>query len=225
MSPEEKVIQDIESLMHRLKDINDQLTMKYPKDDLRLSLIGLPGNALHSNLLHMAMAVYTITHKAWWKVAYQKEEPTANDLEALRNLDSMTRHATFVFFLSRIEWNFRKLITFLFPGACANGSSAFKNVYEHLFKNLGLTRFIPLYDLCRLTRNSLHSNGIFISRTAANEMINWNGQIYNFTHMQSIDFMDYDTQISIYKDLIDSLEALLAIPAVQKPTYIEDKIH
>lgn len=225
MSPEEKVIRSIESLLHRLKAINDQLVAKYPDGDLRRAIVGLSGNVLHSYLLHFAMAEYTITHKAWWNEAFQKEEPTASDMQALRNLESMTKHATFVFVFSRIEWCFRKLLTFLFPGACGNGSAAFKSVYDYLLNNLGLNKFVPLYDICRNVRNAVHSNATFISRNAANETIGWKGTNYVFEHMKPIDFMTYEIQFSLFSELIDSLEALLAVPAVRDPAHIEDKIH
>ena len=225
MSPEEQVIRGIESLLHRLKTINEELLLSYPADDLRIAFVGLPGNVLHSNLIHMAMAVYTVTHIAWWQEAYKKEEPSKSDLEALRNLDAMTRHATCVFIFSRIEWNFRKLITFLFPGECRNGSAPFKIIYDYLFNTLGMRHYIPLYDIIRKARNSVHSNGVFISTKEANETIIWKGLSYNCIHMQPIDFMSYEIQLSLYSDLIDSLVDLLAIPTIRDPVYIEDKIH
>ena len=171
MTPEEKVIRGIEALLIRLKGINDRLSMTVPPGDLRLAIIGLPGNALHSYLLHFSMATYTVTHKSWWKEAYGKDEPLPSDIQALRDLEAITKHATFVFFLSRIEWSFRKLITFLYPGACSHGGAAFKTIYDYLLNHLGLNRFIPLYDVCRHVRNSIHSNGVFVSRNGTDETV------------------------------------------------------
>jgi hypothetical protein len=225
MTPEEKIIRDIEALLLRLKSVNDRLAVRLQPKDLRLAAIGLPGNVLHSYLLHFAMASYTITLKTWWSEAYRKSEPSLADLEAMRNLEAMTKHATFVFFLSRIEWTFRKLITFLYPGACAHGGAPLKSVYDHLFRNLGLQKYVPLYDLCRHLRNSVHSNGIFISRTGTDESVIWRGTTYRLRHMQPIDFVTHDLTFQLYADLIDSLEDILAAPAVIAPAFIEDRVH
>jgi len=159
------------------------------------------------------------------KQAYQKDEPSPGDLGALRNLESMTKHAMFVFFLSRQEWTFRKLVTFLFPVSCDRGGAAFKSIYDFLLKQLGLDRYIPLYDVWRHVRNSVHSNGIFISRSGRDESVTWKGTTYSFYHMRPIDFMNYRRMFSLYHDLIDSIEDILKTQPVSSPAFIEDRIH
>jgi hypothetical protein len=225
MSLGEKVIRDIETLLNRLKLMNDGLAGAVPKGDLRLAAVGLPANVLHSYLLQFAMAEYTITHKAWWNEAYRKTEPTASDMQAIKNLESMMKHATIVFFLSRIEWTFRKLITFLFPGACERGGAAFKTIYDYLLNNIGLEKYIALYDLCRHIRNSVHSNGIFISRTGVDQTVTWKGVTYKFSHMGTIDFVTHDFVFGLYNDLIDSIEEILGSAKVREPAFIEDRVH
>jgi hypothetical protein len=225
MPTEREVIARIELLLRRMKALNDRLSKARPPNDLRLAIVGLPGNVLHSYFFQMWMAEYTITHKVWWQEVFGRYEPLPPDLQAIRNLESMSKHATFVFFLSRIEWCLRKLITHMYPGACGHGSAAFKNIYDYLFGKLGLDRFIPLFDVCRNVRNAVHSNGIFISRAAVDESIVWRDRTYSFAHMKPIDFMTYDVMFGLYSDLIDFIETLVSNEKVAAPPFIEDRVH
>lgn len=225
MTPEEKIVREIEARLHRLKALNDIAAAKWPHEDLRLALIGWPGNVLHSYLLTFAMANDTITEKAWWHQRYGKPEPLPADIQAMRNLEAMQKHAAFVFFMSRIEWCFRQLVTFLYPGACGHGSAAFKNLYDYLFAQLHLSHYTALYDICRHVRNSVHSNGVFVDPIGANDHVSWAGVDYDFVHMHPIEFMDYDRMFPLYDGLIDSIEELLKAPPVESPAFIERKIH
>lgn len=208
-----------------MKAINDKLAPTLRSDDLRLALIGWPGNVLHTYLLIFAMANDTIAHNAWWTHRFGKPQPLPNDLQAIRDFEAMVKHATFVFFMSRIEWGFRQLVTFLYPGACGNGSAPFKNIYDFLLDKLDLSHFVPLYDVCRLVRNVVHSNGIFIDPNGEDCDIHWAGVDYHFQHMKLIDFMDDDRTFPRYHGLIDSIEAILETPNVSAPAFIEAKIH
>jgi hypothetical protein len=222
---EEQIVRRLEALLQRMKEANDRRAVVLPSGDLRLAIVGLPGNTLHSYLLHFAMAVYTITDKRWWATAYKKDEPSATDIAAMRNLEAMTKHATFVFFMSRIEWNSRKLLSFLYPGACGQAGAAFKTVYDYLLTKLGLERYIPLYDLARHLRNSVHSNGVHISRSGWDETVVWRGRDYHLRHMKDVDFASHETLFVLYEDLVSSLEDIIAVPAVSTPRFIEDRIH
>lgn len=224
MIPEEKVIRRIEALLRRLKMLNDNLAPNLAPNDLRRAFIGLPGNVLHSYLLFYGAVTYTITRPEWW-IQSHKRPITSGDIEAIRNLESMERHSSFVFFMSKVEWNLRKLITYLFPGACNNGGARFKAIYNHLFGQLGLTQYGGLFDISRHLRNSIHSNGIFISRESKDVSITWKRTLYHFRHMKVIDCAGQDTLLGLCDDTIDCIRDMLNHPSVKTPPFIEDKIH
>jgi hypothetical protein len=196
-----------------------------PPGDLRLAMIGLPGNVLHSYLFHYAMADSTITHVDWWRRVYRKDGPNESDRQALLNLESEMKHTTLVFFLSRVEWNFRKLVTFSFPRACRNGGAAFKVIYDYLLKRLHCDSYIPLYDLARHIRNSVHSNGIFISNTGKDETAAWKGRSYEFRHLELIEGFRDDDMLRLCSEVVDSIEAILTAPPVKSAAFIEDRLH
>ena len=225
MTPEQKDIRGLEALLTRLQGINDRLEKKYPKNDLRLAAIGLPGNALHSYVIFYGMVEYTLVHRSWWQAAYGKKELSPRDMRAVRNLESITRHSFFVFYLSRIEWTLRKLVTYMSPGECLNGNADFKQIYDHVLRKLNLKKYVALYDVCRTIRNSVHNNGHYISKKGTDLVLHWNGNNYQFEHQKPISFLTSDKWLELSGNLIDSLEEILQQPSIEAPKFIEDKIH
>lgn len=146
-------------------------------------------------------------------------------MRAVRNLESIIKHSFFVFFLSRIEWTFRKLVTYLSPGECLNGNADFKQIYDHILRKLNLKKYVALYDVCRTVRNSVHNNGYYISKKGTDIMIRWKGNDYRFRHQNPISFMTHDKWLELSTDLINSLEEILQQPSIEAPKFIEDRIH
>lgn len=226
MPTHEEMIRAIERLLGRIKKIIERSRARHPKGDLRVALPGLPGNALHTYLLYVTMSDSTIGRLDWWQQSYgSPTRPHSRDMAAIHELEIMTKHCMFVFFLSRIEWNFRKLVTYLDPNACNGGHDSFKNLYGWLLKRLGLKDFVPLYDVCRHVRNAVHTNGHYVPRNGKDDRIELNGTEFLFHNMKAIDFMTHETLFSLYHGLVDSLDAILNANLVQSAKYIEDKIH
>ncbi len=223
-SPEMQIIRHIETILAKLKKRNDSLSKLFKSNDLRLAFIGLPGNVLHSYLYHFAMAEYTICRKEWWKIAFKKDEPNSKDMESIRNLESLSKHAFFVFFLARQEWNFRKLASHLKKGISLEGKS-WKRVYNEIFNILSLTKYNSLFDICRYVRNSIHSNGIYISPKAKDQILHWKGKNYQFKHLHPISFMTHDEWFVLIEDNITVIDEVINHPKLSKHSYIPNQIH
>ncbi len=206
MKPEEKIVLQIEALLSKCKRSYDEIKPKYPADDLRSSIIAAAGNILHSYHTFMCMTLDTVTEKKWWETSFGQGKPNLNDLSALKNIDGMIKHAFLVFFLSRIEWSMRKFIIEVFPEESDRSSGPFKQVYDFLFKKLGMEKYIPLYDLCRTIRNTMHNNGHYIYKS---KEIEWNGKVFQFKHMQPIEFFYYELALGLYSDLLDSIDTFV----------------
>ena len=222
--PEQRIIRALEGKLDRLKTFYDSLLVKYRNVDLRAVTIASAGNTLRSHLFFISMAEFTITRPTWWQEAYGKPSPSLGDQEALGNLDKLGKLSFFVFFLSSIEWTMRKFIARLWPGRCDGGRAEFKSCYDFLLKELGLLQYQPLYDLCRLVRNTIHTGGIFQPRSGQNATLVWKGSSYSFTDGKPIDFMTHDLVLELYDDLIQSVQDLLSRSVISSPALIEDKM-
>jgi hypothetical protein len=137
MKPEENYIRNIEDLLSKCKKSYDIVKAKYPKDDLRPSMLAAAGNTLRSYHIFMCMTLDTVTETKWWITTFGSDKPDSNDLSALKNMNAMTKHA----------------------------SGSFKGVYDFLFEKLGIEKYTSLYDLCRTIRNTVHNNGHYINKS------------------------------------------------------------
>jgi len=226
MPSTQEMVGAIEELLGRAKTIDDRSRDRHQEGDLRIAMSGLPGNSLHTYLLIVAMSDSTIGRSEWWQRSYgSPHRPSDNDLRAIQELEKLTKHSMFVFFLSRIEWNFRKLVTYFDVNACSGGKAPFKNIYDWLFDRTGMSDVVPLYDLSRHVRNSIHTNGRFVPPSGRNVTITWGETEYNFQSMQAIDFVTHEFLFSTYSDLLDSIDRLLETDSIKSPDLIEDKIY
>jgi hypothetical protein len=62
-----------------------------------------------------------------------------------------------------VESSFRTSLRSVAPGACSDGTDPFRNIYTCLLNQLGLAgKWIPLLDLWRELRNTVHNNGVYL---------------------------------------------------------------
>jgi len=90
---------------------------------------------------------------------------------------------------------------------------------------LDLRKDIPLYDMARLLRNSLHSGGVFISPTGHDRKILWNGKEYKFKHKKLIDFVSMDFLFYLYEELMEANYRVVVSNFFEKYNFIEDKYY
>ena len=221
----EKVLRETEKLLGLIKKYHDQIKKTVPDNDIRVSVFGLTGNVLHSLLLFFAATIQTIAEPKWWKQTYGKEQLSDQDMGAIRNIERLSKHSFFVFFFSRIETVTRKTINLVHPGFDTTGVKPFKQIYDKYLRDINQDNFIPLFDICRLIRNSIHSNGVYISKNGNNQTINWNGKDYVFKHRSAIDFMSADEIFYLYEELIEAINSIVNSNFFQAHNFVEDKYH
>jgi len=98
--------------------------------------------------------------KRWWN---EKTDDfnleLANDI--IREYAIMTKFATIHSLAACIEEIFRAIIRSAPQTFTVSPSAEFKSVYEHVFSKISLKRYTKLFDVLRLTRNTIHTNGVF----------------------------------------------------------------
>jgi len=99
--------------------------------------------------------------------------------------------------------------------ACNSGTAAFANIYSWLSARIeGIRSFEDFLRLMRLTRNTIHTNGVFYPENATNAVVDWKGTTYNFVVGVPITFVSWDFTTSAGHDIFDCLSALLVEPKV-----------
>ncbi|HSH66039.1 MAG TPA: hypothetical protein VLB84_09625 [Bacteroidia bacterium] len=161
----------------------------------------------------------TLANKEWWAKITARNEMMEKDHQAIKNLSGMTKHSFFVYFFSTIEMLHRKTINILSPEFDKKGIKPYKQIYDHYLTTFSLQEYIPLYDIVRLIRNTIHSNGVYISKDGTGKICSWKTSIFAFKHLQSIDLLSVENIIFLTHEIYDSIEETLNNPCLQKIKY------
>ena len=103
------------------------------------------------------------------------------------------------------------------PSSCNNGTTEFKSIYETLIKNKLSTisaQSTILFDLWRLTRNTIHNNGVYFHRNKISESLVYNGNTYQFEIGKPINFVTWDFIIEISNNLLLLIENIVLDPMI-----------
>jgi hypothetical protein len=223
---EEKIAREIEALLGKIKPVYDQCIKDYPPDDLRITLFGAPGNSLHMYLLQLSAAIDTLCQISWWQKSHGMNRPNQNDLKALQNLDNMMKLHVFVGYFSQVEWSFRILLPFIkVPSAGIKMTDPWKVVYDYTFKILNLQKFGPLYDISRLLRNCIHSNGHHLDKNGSNYLLDWRGRKFEFVHSKPVTFATHENLLFIFEELFQSTMAILDAEIIKAIPHIKNEFH
>lgn len=222
MTPEEKIIVQIERLLDLFSAETKIAEGLFLKDDLRLKFYYAPGNTLVSLFFHMSAIDSTICKKSWWQSRFNKKEPSELDKGAIKNFDGFTRFSFLVFFFSHIETNFRKIINIISPQFDVKRDKSFYSIYTEFFDKTGQSQFKELFHIIRLTRNTLHTNGIYISNSGEDVEYQWKGELYTFRHLKLVEFLTWDKFLYLMEEMFYVLKDTVNNPLVKSFPYIKD---
>lgn len=158
---------------------------RYPEHEARREYFTHVRVVLQNAQLSYMFIRDQLCDEKWWKEkANNFRLDLANDI--IREYAIMTKFATIHSLAACTEETFRAIVraapqTFTVPP-----SAKFKFVYEHVFSEISLKRYTKLFDVLRLTRNTIHTNGVFFpvpnSKTGLREdvIVEYEGQRFSF---------------------------------------------
>ncbi len=207
-----EIIQSIHDLLGRFSAKNNQLKMHPTSNSLqlKLDLIGLPGNHLVSEYLSLYSIKTTFLDNDWWNGLPNNFRSAIHPQSATDQYVIHQKAHFFVSYYSAIESNLRVIQRYLLPGRCQNGFASFDSIYKCLFKHLNLSLYIELYDICRCTRNLIHNNGTYIDSRQMNRSYTWNNTTYDFIHTQPVSFAYaenlFDLKSALFESIVDIVD-------------------
>lgn len=222
MTPEEKIIVQIEKLLSLFSAEIKIAEESFSKDDLRLKFYYAPGNTLVSLFFHMSAIDSTICKPLWWQSRFNKNGPSELDAGAIKNFESYTKFSFLVFFFSQVETNFRKIINIVSPQFDPKRDKSFYSIYTEFFDKTGQKKFNDLFHIMRLIRNTLHTNGVYISNEGKDVKYIWKGELYKFSHLKVVDFLTWDKFLYLVEEIFYVLKEIMSNPSIKSPSYIKD---
>lgn len=172
--------------------------------DARLTVYSKLINPCNSLNLALTFMATNLSSKLWWKDRTKGEISSADIAMFLREFEAFSKIGFVQSIFSSIESSLRLYLRAVAPSACSQGTASFNSVYECLFKShlcCEPTQGIELLELLRNVRNTIHNNGVYFSKTSANQQIAWKGNQFSFEHGKPVGFVTWPFLLEIVEAL------------------------
>lgn len=187
MNDVEQIIQKIEKQNRIFQEARNELALKHNRNDsdARHTIFNKFLWAMTSTQLGLTFIMHHLNDPLWWTQKVKVTNP--EEISTYVNVfDLFLKTSFFNIIFIAIESSFRLYVRAVDPNACSGGKTEFKNIYEYLLRKIECERYIPLLDLLRNIRNTLHNNGLFMPVSGKNSTIQYNDKTYDFVVGESV---------------------------------------
>lgn len=188
--------------------------------DARLTAFAKLLNVLQPTYLSLVFIHHHLASPAWWKERLNIDLSGHSD-EYQFNLINYSEFAKAAYLhqsFSVVENAFRVMLRAVDLAACEGGTAEFKAVYEVLIRRaLGVDReAVALLDLLRLTRNTVHNQGVFFHRRLERVDVTYQGRRFQFVQGERVTFATWPFIAQLLRELGEILTRVVASPAVSR---------
>ena len=222
----EEVVREVSAARRYVHDQFAAVEASYPHwrrgIDARSVLMAKIGNQMNSVELALVFIGVHLADGNWWNETYDKK--VGVDPIAFMEFTQFVRIGFLHQLVGAIESSSRFLLRHLDPLAANGGTGKAVVVYRELYERHlpELRDVIPLLSLLRLTRNSIHNNGIVFLPSGGCETITLGSANYAFVHGEHIEFATWSFLFERARDLADVAVRLVTHPLVAAPSELRD---
>jgi hypothetical protein len=181
--------------------------------DVRLTAFTHLYHTLNSALVSLRfLADYLLpSENEWWEEPRQQALFGSYDQwfrEAIANNfnNGFVKYTVMHKLFGDIENSFRQLLRKIDPSVASNATDSIDSVFGALISRIGNkpADSDELLKLLRLSRNTIHNNGVFYPKSQTDAEVVYKGNPYHFTHGKPINFVNWNFLI----DRIDDVRQL-----------------
>jgi hypothetical protein len=163
----------------------------YGQNDIRLTIYSRLRGIQRSTALSFIFMEDHLAEPEWWRSLSHDMmwSLPMNEIEIdsilPRVFDDYMSFQTVAFvqgLCSAVESSFRVFVRAMDPTACNNGNAEFMSIYEWLMRELGLQNYLPLLNLLRLIRNTIHNNGVYFHPAGQTDSVDYRNIFYEFQY-------------------------------------------
>jgi hypothetical protein len=196
-----------DELKDKLKLILSSVEMKHGKDSFKTNLLSLPLNDLVLQILTCKSLVSTFYNHEWWEEIKMKEE---GRILFKDKYETFLNTFFLVNFFSSVEAVLRELIQKFKPGTCSDGKSSFESIYKMILSHLSIKKYLCVFDLMSIIRNSIHTNGIYRpSNSDKDSTIHCLGRKFDFEYNKPINIFYPELTVEIEEQVFECLIEIL----------------
>lgn len=186
--------------------------------DARLTVFAKCVNVTQPTFLALAHIHHHLVSPSWWMERLQIDlSKRGDELQIyLLNYSEFVKAAYLHQSFSATESALRVFLRALDAAACDGGTAEFKSIYDALLNKVlpGDADSQALLDLLRLTRNTVHNQGVFFHRRLRKVELLYRGRKYEFRHGERVTFATWPLVVSLMRDLGELLTRVVTSPTI-----------
>jgi len=230
------VLPDFDDLIAKLEKIRSEIERDYDRyyqrlsptfgpeveKDTRLTAFAHLGGLVDSTKLAFTFMNHQLLplDNPWWDEIYrppfQPFDVYARSVNINRFNNAFIKLGFLIGLFSEIESTFRILLRQLDPSACNGGKASFPFIFDALKKQLGSfpADSDDLIKLLRLSRNTVHNNGVYFPESGKDDQVVYKSGTYNFVQGKPIDFVNWDWLFERLDDVRKLFNAVISNPKI-----------
>lgn len=189
--------------------------------DIRLAAFAHLYHNVHFALVSLRVLDAYLTKAEWWQEPDQQTLFGSCDLsyrEAIaNNFNNGAAKYTFMHKLfGTMENTFRHLLRKIDPAAASGATESIEGVFGALMSRIGNkpADSDELLKMLRISRNSIHNNGVFYPKDQTNDQVIYKGSTYDFTHGEPIKFVNWNFLIDRLDDVRQLVTEVILNPKI-----------
>lgn len=154
----------------------------------------------------------------WWESRYGRFTNTMAT-------DALTAYAVMVNLFtvhgldSTVEETLRAIVRTRQAPFTMDPRKEFQSLFQHVLSKSGLATLEPLFHILRLTRNSVHNNGVHDPPSGRSGSWTYKGKQFDFIVGKELSFVNGDFLAWLTTELSDALMEIVTCPAVGAIAY------
>lgn len=184
--------------------------------DARLSGFGKLANVVESAELSLKFLDEELLLPEWWQRTYGFV-PSMSDLSIyVVEFSQYSKTGLLQLSFGSLESTVRIFLRSIAPLACHGATTEFKAVYECLFRThlAGFAKAIPLLDLLRMLRNTVHNNGVYFHKSGKDAVCEYKGVSYKFPIGRPVEFATWLLVADLLGDAVELLNDVVSSPQI-----------
>ena len=195
--------------------------------DIRISTLTKILSAMTGYQLALIHELFALRDRGWWDHFFG-DRVDQHDIELRTSAYNQVCLLGFFqgVFMS-LESSFRSISVTIDPDANNSGQGEFCNIYMFVFSRLNLRQYIPLFDILRLLRNTVHNNGLFLPANRRDRTITFDGIDYDFTVDELAPYLNQVDNSNLYyflDQILICLKELFSDPTILAFPQIRERV-
>ena len=222
------LIDELNKLEKRSDDIDSDISRNIANkhiNDIRFRIFFNLGQVLRSFKIYFILKEEYLKNREWyisiylskwgqsWPVIGDQVGQVINDHNKLNfDFDLVMLIGYIQVLFSIIDSGFRLFTQTIDPLACNKGTNSFYNIKNWLLNRLNKKeQYDNLLNLFVLIRNTIHNNGVYLSRKVPKQIITYRGKVYTFENRKVVKYGSANQLLFFVMtpDLISMLENIV----------------